>query len=449
MLVEAKVSLAHAEDLIFSAGYEGAKSTISYLEGVAGMLAGDSDTKVNITTKWDGSPAIFAGTNPENGKFFVGTKGIFTKSNPKILYSPSDVDTHYGEIPDLANKLKAALKYLPKLGIKGIIQGDVMFSEGDVKKQDIEGQSYITFMPNTIMYAVPVDQPLAKQIARAKFGIIFHTSYTGDSIHNLRSSYRVDVASLNKSPDVWFDDATYRDATGNVTMTAEETANVSQHIQAAKTALARITKQDMEALFSNKTFVTLIQQFINHRIRGGTQLGNMQGIPDELMQFLQMKVEKEKTTPEAKQKKMQRLQTHAAQIKEAMMKVLQFQFHIVETKNILIRKLEAAKSIGTFHVTDKGIEVAPQEGFVAVDHLGDGAIKLVDRLSFSRANFLRHAQKKEEEEVSAVAGGPPLLPASSYMGGDTGMTGETDPTVGSASPIGKPTGQFYDSTGSL
>jgi hypothetical protein len=128
ILTEATVRLSHAEDLILSSGYEGAKTTLNYLEGVAGMLAGDSETQVNITTKWDGAPAIYAGKHPENGKFFVGTASVMSKANPKIMYTNKDVDEHYSEVPGLAEKLKAALKYLPKLGIKGIIKGDIMFS---------------------------------------------------------------------------------------------------------------------------------------------------------------------------------------------------------------------------------------------------------------------------------------------------------------------------------
>lgn len=450
LLVEKKVNLSHAEDLIFSKGYEGAKSTLNYLEGVAGMLSGVGETKVNVTTKWDGAPAIFAGNHPENGKFFVGTKGIFTKSNPKILYTNADVDTHYGDKPDLANKLKAALKYLPKLGIRDIIQGDLMFSEGDVKDQTIEGKHYVTFHPNTILYAFPAESKTAEHIKRAKLGIIFHTSYAGDTIHTLKSSYKVDVASLKKTPDVWFDDATYKDASGAVTMTGEETAFVYSRIVDARNALSQISKQDLDLLTANNPFMALVQQFINHRIRQGSQLENIERIPEELSQFIELQVAKDKTKPETKEKKTLRLRAHAKEVGAALMAVFHFQRIVVEVKNILIQKLEAAKHIGTFHVTDKGIEVAPQEGFVAVDHLGDKAIKLVDRLSFSRANFLRHAKGAENEEITAVAGGPPLLPSNSYMGGGTGTQGPAvDPTTGSAHPLGNPTGQFWDSAGTL
>jgi len=451
LLVEKKVSLSHAEDLILSSGYEGAKSSLEYLEGVAGMLTGLGSAQVNVTTKWDGAPAIFAGNHPENGKFFVGTKGIFTKSNPKILYTNADVDEHYGDNEGLNKTLKAALKYLPKLGIKGIMQGDIMFSDGEVKEQTVDGEKYVTFQPNTIMYAIPVGSKLAKQVKRAKFGVIFHTAYTGDTIHTLKSSYRVDVASLNKSPDIWFDDASYRDASGTVTMTAEETAHIYSRIVDARNALSQITKSDLDTLFSSNPFMVLVQQFINHRIRGGNQLNNIDAIPEELSEFISLKVAKDKTKPETKEKKILRLRAHAKQVEQALMAVFRFQQVVVEVKNLLIQKLETAKSIGTFHVTDKGIEVAPQEGFVAVDHLGDNAIKLVDRLSFSRANFARHAKASaEDEEMTAVAGGAPILTKGSFMGGSTGLAGKpTDPTVGDASPLGKSTGQFWSSTGTL
>jgi hypothetical protein len=273
-----------------------------------------------------------------------------------MLYTPDDVDAHYGEKAELNKTLKAALKYMPKLGINGIVQGDIMFLDDTVKEQTVDGEKYVTFHPNTILYAVPAESDLAKKIKRAKIGIIFHTSYHGDSISNMKSSYNVDVDSFKKSPDIWFDDATYKDASGTATMTAAETAEVAHHISAARTALTHITKKDLELLFSNKVFVGLIQQFINHRIRGGVQLGNMERIPDELLQFLEMKVQKEKTQPKTKEKKIQRLHAHAGEIKQALMKVLQFQQHVVETKELLIQKLETAKSIGTFHVTDNSCD---------------------------------------------------------------------------------------------
>ena len=448
LLIEAKsVHLVHVEDEILESGYNGAKQAIAYLEGVAGMLAGHSDSSVMVTTKWDGNPAIFAGTNPENGKFFVGTKGIFSKSNPRICYTKQDVDKFYGEVPELANKLHAALKYLPKLGIKDyILQGDVMFGPGETEQRNIDGQKYITFFPNTIMYAVPEDSELGKRVARAKFGIIFHTAYKGTNIHELKGTFRISLDNLGQSNDVWYDDASYLDASGSVTMTAQETAEVANHLNTAKRILGTISKEDFNKIFSNKTFIQMLKQHQNALIRGGEQIGDPRQWLEKLTPFLQQKVGKEKTSPEAQQRKMGRLQAHTQDLQEALMKVLEFQKHIVATKQTLLQKLETAKRIGTFHVTDDGIKVAKQEGFVAVDHAGK-AVKLVDRLEFSRQNWARRTSKENEESNSFTATqGGSILKQGNPLGGDLGLAGKNpDDTA----ILGKPSGTFVDSTGSL
>ena len=55
-------------------------------------------------------------------------------------------------------------------------------------------------------------------------------------------------------------------------------------------------------------------------------------------------------------------------------------------KTIIVRKLERAENIGTFIRTQNGYRVTAPEGYVAIDHIGK-ALKLVDRLEFSKANF--------------------------------------------------------------
>ena len=59
---------------------------------------------------------------------------------------------------------------------------------------------------------------------------------------------------------------------------------------------------------------------------------------------------------------------------------------ITQAKQMVIDKLNKASSIGTFLRTNKGLEATNQEGFVAIDKLGS-AVKIVDRMEFSRANF--------------------------------------------------------------
>ena len=144
--------LEHLEDEIINNGTKGAKTSIEFLKSIKKMLQGGKGGST-VSVKWDGAPAVFCGINPENGKFFVGTKSIFN-ATPKINYTNADIKRNHGGA--LADKLKVALQYLPQLGIKGVLQGDLLFTNGDKKTAVVDGKKSITFTPNTITYAVPV-----------------------------------------------------------------------------------------------------------------------------------------------------------------------------------------------------------------------------------------------------------------------------------------------------
>jgi hypothetical protein len=217
--------LEHLEDNIFNRGVAGARESIAFLQSLRDMLAGRSQSKLNVTTKWDGAPAVFAGINPDNGKFFVGTKGVFAK-NAKLNYTNDDIDRNHPGA-GLNEKLKIALAFLSKLGIKGVLQGDMMFTKSDLKTETIDGERYITFQPNTIVYAIPVDTKLAQSIQAAQMGIVFHTSYSGRKIEDMRASFNIDIGHLTKTKDVWFRDASFVDASGTATFTERETAQIT------------------------------------------------------------------------------------------------------------------------------------------------------------------------------------------------------------------------------
>lgn len=392
-LTESKnLHLEHLEEEIVNFGYEGAVGALNFLKSVEKMVKGHTGKHFNITVKWDGAPAIFCGTNPENGKFFVGTKSVFNKTNPKINYTVADIKkNHDGE---LAEKLIIALKNLPALGIKGVLQGDMMFTHGDLKPETIDGEKYITFMPNTIVYAVPAKSNLAVQMSKAKLGVIFHTAYTGETMADMKASFKVNVNSLKKSPNVWFDDATYRDESGSVTMTNAEDAKFSRELEAAQAALKNLSKSKFNNFVNqNPKLVALIKIHLNSKIRGGKHIGDPEVHVESLIEFIHDRFEKEKEkvkTDKAKQSKEERKQAKHGVIdknKQLMIDLFTFQHHINEAKLVLIRKLEEIKHIGHFLKTKDGFKVTSPEGFVAVDHLTDKAVKLVDRLEFSRANF--------------------------------------------------------------
>ena len=198
--------MTHIEDAVIYGGVKGAKEAIFALRSLRDMLAGNAKSSSDVTVKWDGAPAVFAGIDPTDGKFFVAKKGIFNK-DPKVYKSVEDVKADTSG--DLQAKLIVAFEELSKLGIKGVLQGDMMYTKSDLKTQKIDGVPYITFQPNTIVYAVPATSSGGKKIKASKMGIVFHTSYSGTSFENMKASFNVDLSSLKSVPSVWYQDATH------------------------------------------------------------------------------------------------------------------------------------------------------------------------------------------------------------------------------------------------
>jgi len=385
------LSNEHIEDQVLNRGVAGAREAINFLQSLRNMLAGHADTKMNITTKWDGAPAVFAGTNPENGKFFVGTKGIFAK-NAKLNYTDDDIDRNH-PAEGLNVKLKMALRYLPKLGIKGILQGDMMFTKGDLKKETIDGESYITFQPNTIVYAVPTSSKLAQMMMAAQVGIVFHTSYTGQKMEDMKASFNIDIGRLATTKDVWFRDASFTDASGSATFTEEETKQITTILSLAGRTFQTIPALTLNRISSSDTILEYIKTFNNTKVREGKKITDTRAHTLELVRFVEAKLNKEI----AKVKREDTKRKKAAEKTEIMRffrssamnlkTIFDLQNLLVDAKLMIIRKLETIKSIGTFIRTDDGFRITAPEGFVAVSKTTGGALKLVDRLEFSQANF--------------------------------------------------------------
>lgn len=381
----------HIEDEVLNNGVVGARSAINFLQSLRNMLAGNSDSKVNVTTKWDGAPAIFAGINPENGKFFVGTKGVFN-INPKLNYTDDDIDENH-PAEGLNQKLKVALRYLPKLGIKGILQGDMMFTKGNIDTKTIGGESYITFQPNTIVYAVPSDTKLAQSMLSAHIGIVFHTSYTGKKMQDMKASFNVDIGKLSTTKDVWFRDASFVDTSGSATFTEEETKQLTMVLSLAGRTFQSISSATLNRISTNEVIKTYIKTFNNAKVREGKKITNTNQHTLELIRWVEAKlnkdiadVKKEETKRKriaAKTEIMRFFRQNAAQLRF----IFDLQNLLVDAKLMIVRKLETVKSIGTFVKTENGFRVTAPEGFVAVSKLTGGAVKLVDRLEFSQTNF--------------------------------------------------------------
>ena len=383
--------LEHLEDNVLNRGVSGAREAIDFLRSLRNMLAGQTGSKMNVTTKWDGAPAIFVGTNPENGQFFVGTKSVFAK-NAKLNYTDKDIDeNHAGE--GLNQKLKLALAFLPKLGIKGILQGDMMFSKSDIKKETIDGEEYITFQPNTIVYAVPAKSKLAQTMLAAQIGIVFHTSYSGKSLETMKASFNIDIGHLKSTKDVWFRDASFTDASGSATFTQDETASITSVLSQAGRVFQTIPALTLNRISASDVFLTQIKTFNNTKVREGKKIADTRVHTQELLNWVEAKLNKEILAAKRDDTKQKRIKeknevmrfyrSNAVQLKL----IFDLMNLIVDAKLMIIRKLETIKSIGTFVRTDDGFKVTAPEGFVAIDHVGK-ALKLVDRLEFSHKNFV-------------------------------------------------------------
>ena len=166
--------MEHLEDEILNNGVTGIKTIIQFLVSLGKSLSGPGISTKEMTVKWDGKPAIFAGNDPKTGKFFVGTKSIFNK-NPKLNFTKTDIQNNHGHAAGLAEKLEVALLYLSKVGIpKGEVwQGDIMFTSSDKSTEKINDKTFLTFQPNTIKYAIQVGSDLYNRINKAKFGTNF------------------------------------------------------------------------------------------------------------------------------------------------------------------------------------------------------------------------------------------------------------------------------------
>ena len=379
--------LEHLEDDIINRGSKGGENAINFLKSVRDMLAGSGGAP-NITVKWDGAPAIICGINPENGKFFVGTKSVFNVT-PKINYTSRDIaKNHSGEV---AKKLNVCLSQLSRLNIKGILQGDLLFTD-DLKAINIDGEKMISFTPNTITYAVPVNSDIGRKIAKAKMGIVFHTQYSGKTMNNLSASFGTVRGSSNRN--VFLASAGYRSS--SVMFNKRELNRFDAQIRMAEGSLSR-AKPILDLMSKNITDDTSVgyrlKTYFNYYIKnsnaGMDKVKVMQKqFRDYYENYINAEIDSRKT-PRGKEKFIKAKKDNLRFIdrnQSALYMAIASHITLANAKNTLLQKMSQIQSIGNFIRTSTGYRVTAPEGYVAVDSVA-GAIKLVDRLEFSRQNF--------------------------------------------------------------
>ena len=400
MLTESKAGknlhLEHLEDEILNFGVDGGRAAINFLRSLRDMLAGGSRSSVNMTVKWDGAPAIFAGVEPETGDFFVAKKSVFNV-NPKLYKTEAEIDDDLSGA--LNSKFKIALKEFSKLGIKGVLQGDLMYTD-DMEPQTIDGVKYITFQPNTIVYAVPVNSDLGKTMLRSKIGIVWHTTYTGNELQNMKASFGADISKLNKVSSVWMDDATYKDVSGEATFTESETEKVTKVLSEVGRTFQKINGPKLRAFLKLQDTMTgvlagaSLKTYNNSKVRAGEKITNpaahAKGYEQWVSDTIQKQIDKAKSS-KGKDKYLNIQKEYVREVKRHtvnLVQVITFQNLLVDAKMQIVKKLNSVKGLtDTFIRTPNGYKVTNPEGYVAIDKVSGGAVKLVDRMEFSFNNF--------------------------------------------------------------
>ena len=387
--------LEHLEDEMLNYGVEGCKAAVSFLKELRKML-GHQESSGFMQTKWDGAPSIICGTDPMTGMFFVGTKSVFAKTEPKICYGPEDVDLYYEG--DLAEKLKFALLYFAELGIEGVVQGDLLYTKSTLKKETINGEQLYTFRPNTITYAIPVDHPIGVAAGRSMIGVVFHTHYTGDDIPTMQARAGAKVEGSKDALVVKNDTPMHRVGFSRAEM---------QKFDSSISKIERMCQicgpflDDLVENFGNtgeKKFhiSTYLKQFFNAEIRERRNIGNIDETIYALVNFYDAKMQKELAkikTPANRVKKANLVYKSENYLLDNVYKfkamlALYKEFQIV--KQMVIDKLDHLEEFRTFVQTDKGYKVTTPEGYVL--HKDGSMIKFVNRLEFAYNNFTLQKQ---------------------------------------------------------
>ena len=386
--------LEHLEDEMLNYGVEGCHAAVSFLKELRSMIGKKASGSL-MQTKWDGAPSVVCGKHPLTGRFFVGTKSVFNKTEPKLCYFDENVDAYYGNIPDLKSKLKVALSEFAKLDIKGVIQGDLLYTD-DVTEEEVNGQKLYTFRPNTITYGIPVDHPLGEQCKASKIGVVFHTHYTGDDLESMQAQGGVPDSMIGSSTDV----LNIKNTTpmSDVNFSAAEFTEFDRHVNEIE-RMCRFSGAFLDELLGLKGnkgdakwhISSYMKQFFNDQIKQQQTITNADKALADMINFYDGKVNAAASKLTAKtqvQKKnlIYASQNYAVENADKFKGVLKLYKELQALKTMVIGKLDdLEKTIKTYVMTDKGYKITAHEGYVL--HKDGSMIKFVNRIEFSYNNF--------------------------------------------------------------
>ena len=201
----------------------------------------------HYSVKIDGSPAIVWGTNPENGKFFVGTKSVFNKKIQRINYTVADIERNHKDF-GLQSILIRCLHCLPRIGFEGrVFQGDFIGFGG-----------YRDYKPNAISYTFAEVQNVGVVVAP-------HTEYKGDSMKSMNAEPLTEKLdpTMFVQPNAWISE--YKGNAMNIEMMIGFARQMATLVDFATPKEAELLKKDLNAYIRDGEEV-IAEEFANYQL---------------------------------------------------------------------------------------------------------------------------------------------------------------------------------------
>jgi hypothetical protein len=361
------VHLEHVEDNIINSGREGLLYSMALLKELHKRLV-ERKANIAITEKYDGSPSIVFGRDPQTNKFFVATKSFFSKE-PKINFSEEDIENNHGYSSDLVYKLTTAFRYLPDVTpCSGVFQGDLMYV-ADMVKEDA------SFVANTVTYACRLlhTKVLVRQSA---LGIAVHTEYLGNDLRRLTRA----KAEESVSPLYYF-------------RSSKEVFLIPVHVPLHEVDYPTAVQEEV------LSHLTTVHLSTSPNIFTDSRYAVINKYKAKLKSYINKTV-RENSTP------------HAAEFAEYLNEPLSeeliyifkdlFYVHgkLQRVKDILNEVLHQSNSHRPFDTYINGAKTKG-EGFVV--SFNGHLMKIVDRQEFSRQNFLRSTMLEKDAKITVFA----------------------------------------------
>jgi len=374
--------LTHIEDRPLQTGEHGLKHSLASLQKAHQHIKSGTHSS-QLTTKYDGSPAVIYGYHPHNGRFFVASKSAFNKK-PKINYTEADIENNHGHAPGLVHKLKAALHHLPKITPpKGVYQGDMMFTHDEVKHDYKKGSASFNPNPSGLTYTAHGRE--AERVRKAKIGIVTHTQYHGGDLHSMVAHHGVDHQNFKPHEDVFTMDP--RHDTRRVHYSDQEQVEFERHLEAAKKAHSEGGKDMYKATETHQGVGGPLENYINHTVRTG-ETPSTKGFMKHVESKGNEDIEKTKNKKFQESKKAQ-LAHHLRWIeanKHHYSNLFKMHHHLQKAKNTLVTVLNKHQDFEHHH----GGTLTNPEGYV--HHFAGESDKLIHRHEFSRRNLIGRAR---------------------------------------------------------